>query len=1744
MMKVTARLTGARRFPLVWSNARELTISFPFLDFTSVKISNNALNFLLAQYRAIFKRAYVKGIASAVLLTAGLAAGQAQAANENLLDIVAELPSTDTVTIDGTSDGTNNAFKNIAISTDKTTTFNGEVKIIGGSGVGAITEGTNYIAGTAPINISGQGKLTIDASSNPETVGLKILGYSANAGSGDVTIDIKTIDVRNGVLNLLDSGTSTQSGNVTVAADTITIGNDASSSATVTLTGATANGVTLGRAAAADGSKVGSTITVKDGGKLVLNDESTNADTNTIEGALLKVESGGVILTSDGNANDIHADDWQLESDAFHIVSGSGVSGSFTGYNGDLYGNVLIDDGATFSFKNTEDKKDKEGNVITEANVTVHKDANFQIGGTLKVEGGTLTFEDGAKLFTDTNTSSLKSTIVVTSGADATEVGTLAIGADTLSQFLTGKGADNKTINFAAINAATESIAEEAETPAASGSLVLSTSRLEITGTSASDSFDLSTLNFSGANNANAGKAGNIVLDKTGTNTIAGDYLTISEQLKDSDSSPLQAANGNLFIEAKTLTLGDTEDYEGDSAFGFSGAKAQNLVLKVKSGSDFVLQDKVTLSATRQVTQGDEILIEADNGTISGNITVSGGATNGLTIENGLYTNKGNITISGGALTVKNTGVEVDGETQHVDTRFDLSGTLTLTAGTANGKIEVDGTSQDADDSTILDITNAKVVVSSGSDNPVALNISNGGTLLASSQNLKDLFDIPSDKSGAGVFISGGTVEITKGAVELNQSQLTSGAQAVSSKIVFSNSATSVGTFKVDGSLTINGVTGLDIGESGAIIADTLTLNNEKSGTPGTYAPAVLKSGKYVAQSTLNSANKTNTINISGAQVFLGDFNELKDAEGHTYYEAVEGSDSGHIDVNLTLTKAGSGLTVQNGSWTGQSVTVTAGDLNVGLRDSLGFDSNGVKKDVNDEAIGASLKLDSLTLGTAGTATIADVGTLDTTSLTVNNSASGALTVSGVANVAGNHTPAVTTGENQTPESFGVVLTGGDGSIHVTTGGSLTFGSEATEAITLDPAQSEDDKDAVALNSIVFGSAPNQIFNVEAGGKITFSFSENQTFSAEALADMRTKLFTNLSADGMVQGTINLGNAQLAGVKADTDGAYKWSDLKGYSDVADFTTEEIRQSVVKGIASTDNVRGHFGALKAENMNTGNQITIVGDTSLNNADDQNGIFALGNNGAVLGLNITEPSLVQLNNGGQIGQITLGNADSTLAINHDKTITAPADTLIQSIKGDGTAEFNLGKSTIAENSDMGNLVTNVGSDVIFKGTLTVGTAGTPAADAPETVLAGTSNTFEGEATFNNNTYIEGAATFQDGVTFNSNETGIYANTEVTGGATFATNSSRVEIGGNSTFTADSIELNGTGIHFVVGEEDYVENGQTHEGSTGYLQADAFKLAGNTLVVDPSYERETSIAYVKNFTDGDSKEDAGIFSGKLIAGQNAALIVGTSKDVYDDAMAVIKGYQNSRGALIEDEVGSLVYIGDQLTAKDDSRIIIDSQRTQEQIFGSKDGTIKGALKDGSYQATYQNGSQKFDADLFLGVNTVMVVSDNILDKKDNVAVHFQSNDAYIMAEKAEGKEHAAKIVLDGNGFLDSREVTLFTDNAAAGGNNGVKILGDQDIRVETLNGVMYFMLNAGKEVTGGTLNLDTTKIDTAFLGATDESRNLLFAYTSQTANWEEYFDEANLAKADTDPTKVKREQLHGDVASNTIANYAYTP
>ena len=105
-----------------------------------MKQTSSALTFLMAQYRAIFKRAYVKGIATAVLLTAGLAAGQAQAAitwgttNDTTVDV--------TISDSQTESGGKDVLQNGATLTVN----NADSGLIGSHNIDAVAEsgGSNF----------------------------------------------------------------------------------------------------------------------------------------------------------------------------------------------------------------------------------------------------------------------------------------------------------------------------------------------------------------------------------------------------------------------------------------------------------------------------------------------------------------------------------------------------------------------------------------------------------------------------------------------------------------------------------------------------------------------------------------------------------------------------------------------------------------------------------------------------------------------------------------------------------------------------------------------------------------------------------------------------------------------------------------------------------------------------------------------------------------------------------------------------------------------------------------------------------------------------------------------------------------------------------------------------------------------------------------------------------------------------------------------------------------------------------------------------------------------------------------------------------------------------------------------------------------------------------------------------------------------------------------------------------------
>ena len=184
-----------------------------------MKISNNALNFLLAQYRAIFKRAYVKGIASAVILTAGLAAGQAQATPSETNPFWTT--SDDSTWSSGTAYSGSVSAKRVAGDYDtgaegQDGIVSGETLIIGDSGaavggdIGTLASGSAYAgyvslsSGSALDAIAENNKLTVTTSGTITSTGNLVGGWAKTQGTGTALATGNTLQISN--IETLSSG--------------------------------------------------------------------------------------------------------------------------------------------------------------------------------------------------------------------------------------------------------------------------------------------------------------------------------------------------------------------------------------------------------------------------------------------------------------------------------------------------------------------------------------------------------------------------------------------------------------------------------------------------------------------------------------------------------------------------------------------------------------------------------------------------------------------------------------------------------------------------------------------------------------------------------------------------------------------------------------------------------------------------------------------------------------------------------------------------------------------------------------------------------------------------------------------------------------------------------------------------------------------------------------------------------------------------------------------------------------------------------------------------------------------------------------------------------------------------------------------------------------------------------------------------------------------------------------------------
>ena len=275
----------------------------------------------------------------------------------------------------------------------------------------------------------------------------------------------------------------------------------------------------------------------------------------------------------------------------------------------------------------------------------------------------------------------------------------------------------------------------------------------------------------------------------------------------------------------------------------------------------------------------------------------------------------------------------------------------------------------------------------------------------------------------------------------------------------------------------------------------------------------------------------------------------------------------------------------------------------------------------------------------------------------------------------------------------------------------------------------------------------------------------------------------------------------------------------------------------------------------------------------------------------------------------------------------------------------------------------------------------------------------------------------------------------------------------------------------------------------------------LNSGTLLIDPAYERDTSVAVISKFNDsrsaGTIDTNAGYANGNLVVGQNSALFVGTesSEQAILEVEQFLSNFQK-KGALDADKYGSLAYVQQKLTVAPGAQVIVDS------VAKASDFATSVPTK---YTAVEYNGAS-YNPSLYLGEKTALVVNDQVLDQNNGgVAVHFDKTNASIYADAS------SRVLLDGAAFSEgNRTLQLFTDNgtsqtAGAGADtNGVMIVGN-DLRVETLNGLMFFTYAAGSETSAQELKLDTERAKTIFSDASAPMKDFLVGFAAQDKNWQ---------------------------------------
>ena len=359
---------------------------------TEVKLSNNALNFLLAQYRAIFKRAYAKGIAHAIMLTAALAAGSAQAANITTSTAsFDDWTSANDIKISGTVAGD---FSNKTVNS---------LTIGAGASLSNAESGSSEALFTNALTIDG-GSLTIDNTqkSSIGKNGYGVLGWDDHANQADIG-DGTSIFTVQGDATVSLTKTSVQFKRVNLLDGEITLGSSfgAASSGWAHNTAIQAGYDSEGTGVMTIGSSdsTGPEITMNSGSTLSANNIQMNGGTITMNGESQDYASGtdtALIYLSVGDNRVANFNGGELK-----VTGNGGIFGPEINFQGtDVTiaedGNLALGKAKVFSSTSTSNTSEitfSTGTTVdNQGTLTLHDDTTFN-GAELK-NTGNINFSD------------------------------------------------------------------------------------------------------------------------------------------------------------------------------------------------------------------------------------------------------------------------------------------------------------------------------------------------------------------------------------------------------------------------------------------------------------------------------------------------------------------------------------------------------------------------------------------------------------------------------------------------------------------------------------------------------------------------------------------------------------------------------------------------------------------------------------------------------------------------------------------------------------------------------------------------------------------------------------------------------------------------------------------------------------------------------------------------------------------------------------------------------------------------------------------------------------------------------------------------------------------------------------------------------------------------------------------------------------------------------------------------------